>query len=125
GLLTGAIVVDASGSRTADDRVFVIMATQDSTLNAYRDTAQGPPQPGAPVGRVIYTINGRSWPNTERINATVGDSLHCRVDDFSGQSNFSRPTPGEMVVTQLLPPYTAMAMSWSPDRPGSWIFHCH
>lgn len=144
GLLTGAIVVDTSGSRAADDRVFVIMATQDSTLNAFRDTVQGPSQPGAPVGRLIYTINGRSWPNTERINATVGDSLHWRVinasflphpmhlhgfyfriDDFSGQSNLSRPTPGEMVVTQLLPPYTAMAMSWSPDRPGSWIFHCH
>ena len=144
GLLTGAIVVDTSGSPAAHDRVFVIMAAQDSILNAYRDTVPGPPQPGAPVGRLIYTINGRSWPNTERINATVGDSLrwrvinaswlphpmhlhgfYYRIDEFSGQSNFSRPTPGEMVVTQLLPPYTAMSMSWSPDRPGNWIFHCH
>lgn len=144
GLLTGAIVVDTSGSPAVHDRVFVITATQDSILSAYRDTVHGPPQPGAPVGRVLFTINGRSWPNTERINATVGDSLrwrvinaswlphpmhlhgfYYRVDEFSGQSNFSRPTPGEMVVTQLLPPYTAMSMSWSPDRPGNWIFHCH
>jgi FtsP/CotA-like multicopper oxidase with cupredoxin domain len=144
GLLTGAIVVDTSGSPAAHDRVFVITAAQDSILNAYRDTVQGPPQPGAPVGRVLFMINGRSWPNTERIHATVGDSLrwrvinaswlphpmhlhgfYYRIDEFSGQNNFSRPTPGEMVVTQLLPPYTAMSMSWSPDRPGNWIFHCH
>jgi FtsP/CotA-like multicopper oxidase with cupredoxin domain len=30
-----------------------------------------------------------------------------------------------MVVTQLLPPWAAMSMTWSPDRPGNWIFHCH
>ena len=97
----------------------------------------------APPGlaRLRYTINGRSWPNTERIAATVGDSLHWRVinatfdvhpmhlhgfyyrvDAFSGPL---APAPGQMVVTQLMTPFSTMSMSWSPDRPGNWLFHCH
>jgi FtsP/CotA-like multicopper oxidase with cupredoxin domain len=30
-----------------------------------------------------------------------------------------------MVVTQLLTPFSGMSMTWSPNRPGNWLFHCH
>lgn len=30
-----------------------------------------------------------------------------------------------MVVTQLMSPFTTMSMTWSPTRPGNWLFHCH
>ena len=28
-------------------------------------------------------------------------------------------------VTEDMAPMTTMAMVWSPDRPGNWLFHCH
>jgi FtsP/CotA-like multicopper oxidase with cupredoxin domain len=80
------------------------------------------------------------------MRATVGDSVHWRVINASPESHpmhlhgfyfrvdafespqasrVGRPAPGQMAVTQLLPPWSAMSMSWSPDRAGNWVFHCH
>jgi len=149
GLLSGALVVDtANAPLRARDRVFVIMETGDSVWVAFADTA--PPNVAArnapPAGRFIWTINGRAWPATERIHASVGDSLHWRiinasrephpmhlhgfyyrVDAFAAPqaARFGAPRPGQMVVTQLLSPFATMSMSWSPTRPGNWLFHCH
>jgi manganese oxidase len=157
GALGGALVVDSAGTAARpNDRVFVIMTTPDSDATAQleRRVAMGriryeaPLATGGPDGfeGIAFTINGRAWPNTERISTTVGDSLHWRVINLSAESHpmhlhgfyyrvdtfddpgagqFSRPAPGQMVVTQLLPPFAAMSMTWSPDRPGNWIFHCH
>jgi len=148
GLLAGAIVIDTAAARAPpQDRVFVIMATLDSAFSAYVDTTHVPIPLAPPgVGRVLFTINGLSWPNTERIHATVGDSLHWRVinasaashpmhlhgfyyrvDEFSGPlaDYQGRPVPGERVVTQLMSAFSGMSMTWSPDRPGNWLFHCH
>lgn len=155
GLLAGAIVVDSSdASARSRDRVFVIMLTGDSAWRAAVDTVS-PRSPNfvriaganvASVGRYVYTINGRSWPATERVHATVGDSLHWRiinasrdphpmhlhgfyyrVDEFNGPllARFGKPTLGRMVVTQLMSPFSAMSITWSPSRPGNWLFHCH
>jgi manganese oxidase len=148
GLLAGAIVIDTTqtGARP-HDRVFVIMQTLDSAFTAYEDTARAPIAVApSTAGRVVFTINGRSWPNTDRIHATVGDSVHWRVinasneihpmhlhgfffrvDEFSGPlaDYQGRPAPGQLVVTQLMSAFSAMSISWSPDRPGNWLFHCH
>lgn len=148
GLLGGGLVVDTAGATTPPhDRVFVIMLAIDSAFTAYLDSPNGNLE-NVPNGiaHIIYTINGRSWPNTERIPAIVGDSLHWRVinatfdvhpmhlhgfyyriDAFSGPgADFQgRPAPGQMVVTQYMTPFSAMSLSWSPDRPGNWLFHCH
>lgn len=149
GLLSGALVVDSANAPAKPrDRVFVIMGTGDSSWVAFADTA--PSSAGAanapPVGRFLWTINGRSWPETERIHATAGDSLHWRiinasrephpmhlhgfyyrVDRFAAPeaARFGAPAPGQMVVTQLMSPFSTMSMSWSPTRPGNWLFHCH
>lgn len=147
GLLGGAIVIDAVGTSRPPDRVFVMMETADSVANVCADTAtQNPFAVCGDIGRVIYTINGRSWPNTQRIHALAGDTLHWRVinasndlhpmhlhgfyyrvDQFDGPNADlqGRPFPGQMVVTQLLSAFSAMSMTWSPDRPGNWLFHCH
>jgi len=150
GALAGALIVDTAGAPVRpNDRVFVIMATPDSA--AAKQLQQKRPlafATGGPNGfeGIAFTINGRSWPNTERIAGIVGDSLHWRVinasnephpmhlhgfyyrvDDFDGPHPeiFGRPAPGQMVVTQLLTPWSGMSMTWSPTRPGNWIFHCH
>lgn len=148
GLLGGGLVVDSTGATSPPrDRVFVIMQAMDSAFTAYVDSTNGDIK-HAPPGRarIVYTINGASWPRTERVAATVGDSLHWRVinasfdvhpmhlhgfyyrvDAISGPyvGGPGNPAPGQMVVTQLMTPFSSMAMSWSPDRPGNWLFHCH
>jgi FtsP/CotA-like multicopper oxidase with cupredoxin domain len=147
GALAGGLVIDSATRRDrAHDRVFVIMQTPDSAWISYADTAKAFALVAPPVGRFIFTINGESWPNTNRIAATVGDSLHWRiinaspdvhpmhlhgfyyrVDAFTAPAanRFGKPPLGEMVVTQLMSPLSGMSMTWSPDRPGNWIFHCH
>lgn len=147
GMLAGAVVVDTA--RTAArprDRVFVIMATEDSVSAVCDDSATVNPLTECRGRRFMYTINGTQWPNTERIHATVGDSLHWRVinaslqvhpmhlhgfyyrvDSYTGSdaAAYGEPAPGQMVVTQLVAPLSSMSMTWSPDRPGNWLFHCH
>ena len=66
----GAIIVDPPGPRLAD-RVFVIniwgdIDKKDSTL--YHNA---------------LAINGKSWPYTERVSATVGDTLRWHVVNAS------------------------------------------
>ncbi len=145
GLMAGALIVDSAKAPAAPhEHVFVIMPVWDSLKTACVDTA--PRSAACDVGRVEYTINGRSWPNTERIAATVGDSLHWRVisagadvhpmhlhgfyyriDSYSMPSSDARARPmvGQLVATQNLTPLGGMSISWSPDRPGNWLFHCH
>jgi FtsP/CotA-like multicopper oxidase with cupredoxin domain len=132
-LLGGAVVVD-SGPPTAD-RVMVLLATSD------RMTATGVPD----RTREVLGINGRSWPHTERMHAVVGDTLRWRiinlspsvhpmhlhgvyytVEDFDGPNvTGERAAGGRLVVTERMTPFTTMTMSWSPERPGNWLFHCH
>ena len=154
GALAGAIVIDTAGVDShARDRVLVIMALPDSEWVANLESAGPQLSAGERAalirgnrGQFTYTINGRTWPNTERIHATVGDTLHWRVINASDQvhtmhlhgfyyrvdaltgglsAHFPRPGPGQMVVTQLVAPRASMSMTWSPDRPGNWLFHCH
>ena len=35
------------------------------------------------------------------------------------------PPDRHPVVTQLLPSGATMAMTWTPERAGNWLFHCH
>ena len=68
--LYGALVVDPPGaSPIAPDRVFAI-----GVWAAPRDTLG--PKPWVP--RDMMVINGRSWPYTERLTFTVGDTVRWR-----------------------------------------------
>ena len=136
GFLSGAIVVDPAGTTRPNDRVFVLMTTVDSL------TAAGVPD----TRREILAINGRSWPHTERLDATVGDTLawrvlngspdvhpmhlhgfYFRVDDFDGPQALppSKTARGRMSVTEHMLPFQTMSMTWVPERAGNWLFHCH
>ena len=154
GALAGAIVIDTAGiNAPAHDRVLVIMALPDTEwVDGVNSLGHKPTLSDLATlrrgigGRFSYTINGLSWPNTERIEATVGDTLHWRVINASDQLHamhlhgfyfrvdaltgglaapLPRPGPGQLVVTQILAPRASMSMTWSPDRPGNWFFHCH
>jgi len=145
GLMAGALIVDsAKTTAVPHEHVFVIMPVWDTLRTACVDSA--PRSNACEVGRIQYTINGRSWPKTERIAARVGDSLHWhvisagadvhpmhlhgfyfRLDSYSMPSSDARARPmvGQLVATQNLTPLAGMAISWSPNRPGNWLFHCH
>jgi len=144
GALAGAFVVDTAGATGRPrDRVMMMMMTPDSALTRAAE-AVNPITAGQ--GVFAFTINGRSWPNTERIFATVGDTLRWRVinaswdvhpmhlhgfyfkvDQFDGlfAKRDNETTPAGPVVTQRLSNFSSMSMTWVPERPGDWLFHCH
>jgi FtsP/CotA-like multicopper oxidase with cupredoxin domain len=129
--LVGAFVIDPAG-QVPPDRILVI--------NTWRD-----PKDSTDFQHAL-TINGKSWPHTERLSTTVGDTLRWRVINGSGRphpmhlhgfyfrvdargnalrDSLYAPDGQRLVVTENLRPETTMAMSWIPDRPGNWLFHCH
>ncbi|MEO6526586.1 MAG: multicopper oxidase domain-containing protein [Gemmatimonadaceae bacterium] len=133
--LTGAIVVDPADGPPPHDRIFV--------LGMWADTSG---RSEIVRERLLSVINGLSWPHTERFTQHVGDTVHWRVINASADMHpmhlhgfyfrvDSRGTalgdsvyaPGarNMAVTDLVKPGGTMTMTWSPTRPGNWLFHCH
>jgi FtsP/CotA-like multicopper oxidase with cupredoxin domain len=129
-MLAAALIVDPPGARP-NDRVFVI-----STW--------------LPVGGTAFntlpTINGKSWPYTEHLDLRVGDPVDWRwintsdadhamhmhgfyfqVNGTGDLDHFAAFKPAErpMVVTQEMLPGATFDMTWTPERPGHWIMHCH
>ncbi len=132
--LSGAIVVDPPGARP-NDHIFVLGVWIDSlTVQGKRDEYE------------IPVINGKMYPYTESFTYSVGDSVRWRVINASDREHpmhlhgfFYRVNAlGDArvdtlfsadrrpwVVTDNLLSGTTMAVTWSPDRPGNWLFHCH
>jgi FtsP/CotA-like multicopper oxidase with cupredoxin domain len=133
--LAGAIIVDAPGPRLRDE-VFVITGSHHSS-DSLRRTSNS---------RELYVLNGRPWPFTRRLQATVGDSTRYRVLNVTRDAHpmhlhgtfFRVASRGgawrdtllaadaeRMVATEFMPGGSTMAMTWMPDRPGTWLMHCH
>lgn len=136
GLLHGALVVDSAGA-TMNDRIFVISGAWDALIPGTRI-----PLPE----RSLWTINGLSWPHTERFTFTAGDTVrwrivnatadqhpmhlhgfYFRVTGFDGPAAALREQgpSNRMVVTERLAQLTTMSLTWVPERAGNWLFHCH
>lgn len=127
----GAFVVDPVGG-SRPDRILVINIVAfsvDSTT--YKEA---------------LAINGKSWPYTERIDMTVGDSVRWRVLNSSirphpmhlhgfyfrntaeGNGVRSHTIPADqqfLMVTNNILPWATRDLEWSPDRSGNWLYHCH
>lgn len=132
--LNGVFIVDPAGA-TAADQVFVIGVWLDSvTVGGVREE------------REIPTINGKMYPYTEPYTYSVGDSVRWRVINASDREHpmhlhgfyyrvdsrgdaardtVYAPPDRRLVVTELMLSGATMNATWSPDRPGNWIFHCH
>jgi FtsP/CotA-like multicopper oxidase with cupredoxin domain len=135
--LSGAIVVDRAGAPPRD-RVFV--------LGEWADTVD---RAGLHQHRVLAVINGLSWPHTERLAYTVGDTVRWRVINASADLHpmhlhgfYFRVTSrgdntvdsiysardggaGDLAVTEAVFPGKTMTLAWVPERAGNWLFHCH
>ena len=129
--LTGALVVDPPNASPRDD-IFVMEMMSE--------------RPGPSARQTLATINGKSWPYTQRFQYGVGEVVHWRwinatnephalhlhgfyykIDAFNRGGRVenypadSQPT----VVTQRIAQGETFDMSWSPVRSGNWLFHCH
>src|SRR5688500_15479007 len=127
----GAFVVDAAGA-PADDRVFAI--------NIWGNA------PNPPATTNALAINGKTWPYTERLTASLGDSVRYRVVNASVRAHpihlhgfyfrvdaqgsgvadtVFAPARRRLAVTETVFPNGSLTMTWQPDRPGNWLLHCH
>lgn len=135
--LSGAIIVDEPGQRAPRDRILVI--------GVWEDTLGGVQLPRERE-RELFVVNGRSWPHTERLAYAVGDTVRWRVLNVSadvhpmhlhgfyyridsrgdGRADTSyAEARRDLVVTQRMSPGQTMRVTWIPERPGNWLFHCH
>lgn len=125
--LSGAFIVDPPGA-TPDDRILVVNLFQ----------LQSPGQ--------FPSINGKSWPYSERMTAHLEETVLWRVINVSSEMHgmhlhgfyFTVTGAGDgeryehyaddqqhKAVTEPLDVGHVFDMTWSPDRPGNWLFHCH
>ena len=134
--LSGALVIDPAGTKNVPaDRIFVINEWINVT------SKRGSPN----FNYELDTINGKSWPYTERLsyaqnstvrwrwlNASIGTHpLHLHGFYFSVASRgdgvmddlYARRSDPE--VTEPIAPGQTFTMVWHADRPGHWLFHCH
>ena len=130
--LNGAFIVDPSGAVPAD-RIFMLNA-----MIAPADVLH--------PGFEEVTINGKSYPYTERLEYTQGETIRWRVinptfgehpmhlhgafyqvlslGDFESDTPYAE-SDRQWVVTQDLRRGQTMMMQWKPEHPGRWLFHCH
>ena len=92
------------------------------------------------------SINGLTWPFTERLTYNEGEEVNWKVINASNQQHpmhlhgfyYTVTSHGNLYkdsasdkesihksVTELLNPGETMSMHWVPERPGNWLFHCH
>ena len=150
-LLTGAFIVDPAGTTPRkDERVLMISLFSDTIggLRLKSERADREMQRELiPRERwFLGTINGRSWPHTERLTYNLGDTVRWRVInaspvphpmhlhgfyfDVHSRGDANRDTiytasRERKAVTEWMPGATTMTMTWVATRPGNWIFHCH
>jgi FtsP/CotA-like multicopper oxidase with cupredoxin domain len=135
--LSGAFIVEPRNAPVTKDRVVVIALWSDSTIT-----------PGVPLPRRNRIVmNGKAWPNTERMSFAVGDTVRMRIinageavhpmhlhgfyfrvnsrGDERTDTVFAPSASPRMVVTERLTPGRTFSLTWVPTRAGNWLFHCH
>ena len=130
-MLSGAFIVDPPGAKP-DDRIFVLSIWTTGDLDgAFQE---------------IPALNGKSWPYAERVTYKMGDTIHWRVlnaslfahamhlhgfffdvDGAGDGERFERLAADQRrkEVTEMIDVGHTFDMTWTPDRAGNWLFHCH
>jgi len=132
--LSGAFIVDPpEGPADGVEEILLMTAYH----HRYGDTGED---------GVLQTINGRPWPFTERLQYTQGDSVRWRIINAAERGHpmhlhgffFRVDAKGDLArdtlywasqkrigVTEHMNLGSTVDLTWSPDRPGGWVFHCH
>lgn len=131
--LQGALIIDPSDGPIRPDRVFVLGSWTG-------------PKDSTGIAPDLRVINGLSWPGTERLSYTAGDTvlwrwvnptdsphpmhLHGFYFDVLSRGTWAAdttyaPSGARHVVTEMPVPGETFLMRWVPDEPGNWLVHCH
>ena len=135
--LSGALVVDTGATLGPPrDRIFVLGLWSDGTITGLINSS----------AVLRFVINGKSWPKTERLAYTVGDTVRFRIVNVSAAPHpmhlhgfyFTVDSRGDgradsayagksprWAVTERAAPGRTFSLTWVPERPGNWMFHCH
>jgi manganese oxidase len=133
GAFLGGLLIDPRGPEPPPDERFFLVGQWASV-----------DEPGTVTFKMF--INGLSWPFTERLEYTVGDTVRWRLFnatiaahpmhlhgfyfsvDGRGDGDADIPYDAaerQRAVTQRLPIHASIRLSWVPEEPGNWLFHCH
>jgi FtsP/CotA-like multicopper oxidase with cupredoxin domain len=145
--LLGAFVVDeadAPADVARRERVFVIHTSGTDSAGTAALVANLVRR-GAVADTRLY-VNGTSWPDTERLRYTVGDTVRWRIINAAflphpmhlhgfyfrvdARGDGRRDTvyaarDRRLAVTELMDGFTTARLTWVPEREGNWLFHCH
>ncbi|WP_425472093.1 multicopper oxidase family protein [Terrilactibacillus laevilacticus] len=97
---------------------------------------------GMDSNKMIYTINGKTYPNTDPIKVKKGDlvkvklvnrdmmnhhPMHLHGHFFQVLSKNGKPISGSPIMkdTLNLKPGEEYEVAFVADNPGNWMFHCH
>lgn len=137
--LSGAFIIEPPGglaSKPDIDKIFM--------LNEWRviDGQTYAAMPATGMDGNYFTINGKAYPDTETIEAKVGQKIRLR---FIGSGQMIHPMhlhgfPFKIVATDgndvpesaqwtkdvvSVAPGERYDIEFTPDRPGKWMLHCH
>lgn len=93
-------------------------------------------------GKMAFTINGKTFPNTDPLNVKEGDlvkvklvnkspkdihPMHLHGHFFQVLSKNGKPVSGSPLVKDTLNilPGEEYVVAFKADNPGNWMFHCH
>ena len=150
-ILNGAFIVDPAGTTPRRDERVLVLSLFADTITALGQKSEKASQEFQrelipPERWLVTAVNGQSWPHTERLTYNLGDTVRWRVINATGAPHpmhlhgfyFTVHSRGDanrdtvyskarerMAVTEFMAPGTTMAMTWVPNRPGNWVFHCH
>jgi FtsP/CotA-like multicopper oxidase with cupredoxin domain len=132
--LFGAFIIDPAGKKPDPKERIMMISLWNSNIK-FDSTMQEQ-----------ASINGLSWPFTERLTYKEGEEVNWKVINASNQQHpmhlhgfyYTVNSHGNLykdsasdkesihkAVTELLNPGETMSISWVPEKPGGWLFHCH
>jgi manganese oxidase len=133
--LSGAFIVDPPNTKPdPQERIMMINIWNDTLKNEIS------------YDREELSLNGLIWPYTERLTYEKNKPVRWRVINASNQDhpmhlhgfyftlnshgnadkdNIYRESERRLGVTELLHPHETLSLTWTPEREGNWLFHCH
>jgi FtsP/CotA-like multicopper oxidase with cupredoxin domain len=137
--LSGAFVIEPKGGLASKPDIDKVLM-----LNEWRviDGETFAAMPATGMDANFFTINGKAFPDTEMIDAKVGQKVRLR---FVGSGQMIHPMhlhgfPFDVVATDgndvpesaqwtkdviSVAPGERYDIEFTPDRPGKWMLHCH
>ncbi|MGA9173696.1 MAG: multicopper oxidase family protein [Thermoactinomyces sp.] len=91
-------------------------------------------------GVQVYTINGKTWPNTDPLPVREGEQvkvtlindgksvhpMHLHGHKFLVLSINGKPVSGQVYKDTIqVNPGETIVITFTADNPGVWMFHCH